>query len=139
LEPLRALRPEIDTFGRVPARSLVRLHMDPQGPTPAVSDSAALGNLPDEAIDAFLEQVGPGSTSSLLAAELRQLGGAVGRAPEEHGALATVDAGFLLFGVGIAATPEMAMQGQLDAHALTAALDPWSAGRRYLNFAENPV
>ncbi len=76
---LRALSPEIDTFARVPARSLVRLHMDPEGPTPAVTDSAMLGSFPDEAVDAFLSEVGPGSTSSLLVAELRQLGGALGR------------------------------------------------------------
>ena len=31
------------------------------------------------------------------------------------------------------------MQGQLDAHLLTRALEPWSTGRSYLNFAENEV
>jgi hypothetical protein len=30
LAPLRELRPEIDTFGRTPASSLVGLHMDPR-------------------------------------------------------------------------------------------------------------
>ena len=34
LAGLRALRPEIDTFARVPAKSLVRLHMDPEGGAP---------------------------------------------------------------------------------------------------------
>ena len=33
--PLRALRPEFDTMARVPAPSLVRLHLDPEGPAPA--------------------------------------------------------------------------------------------------------
>ena len=51
---LRALRPEMDTFGRVPAASLVRLHMDPEGGAPVVSDSAMLGCFPDAAVDAFL-------------------------------------------------------------------------------------
>jgi FAD/FMN-containing dehydrogenase len=136
---LRALKPEIDTFARVPARSLVRLHMDPEGPTPVVSDTAMLGSLPDEAIDAFLEQVGPGSTSSLLMAELRQLGGALGRHHEGGGALDRLDAQFVAFGGAVAATPEMAAQGQLDAHALMAALAPWANGRSYLNFAETTV
>ena len=31
------------------------------------------------------------------------------------------------------------MQGQLDAHQFTRALEPWSTGRSYLNFAENEV
>ena len=116
---LRGLGPEIDTFDRVPARSLTRLHMDPEGPTPAVSDGTLIGELGDATVDTLLEQVGPGSTSSLLSTELRQLGGALGRAPEGHGALATIDAAYAVFAVAVAATPEMAMQGQLDAHPLT--------------------
>ncbi|TQM65195.1 FAD-binding oxidoreductase [Humibacillus xanthopallidus] len=136
---LRGLGPEIDTFDRVPARSLPRLHMDPEGPTPAVSDATLLGELTDSTIDTLLEEVGPGSTTSLLSTELRQLGGALGRAPEGHGALGSIDAAYGVFAVAVAATPEMAMQGQLDAHQVTAALEPWSTGRSYLNFAENSV
>ena len=136
---LRGLGPEIDTFGRVPARSLTRLHLDPEGPTPGVSDARLLGELTDTAVDTLLEQVGPGSTTSLVSTELRQLGGALGRAPEGHGALGRIDAAYGLFAVAVAATPEMAMQGQLDAHQVTAALEPWSTGRSYLNFAENAV
>jgi hypothetical protein len=139
LSLLRGLGPEIDTFARVPARTLPRLHMDPEGPTPAVSDAALLGELNDAAIDTLLGEIGPGSTTSLLSTELRQLGGALGRAPEGHGALGRIDAAYGLFAVAVAATPEMAMQGQLDAHQVTAALEPWSTGRSYLNFAENAV
>jgi hypothetical protein len=47
LSALRDLRPEMDTFGRVPAPSLVRMHMDPEGPTPSVSNTAMLDGLPD--------------------------------------------------------------------------------------------
>src|SRR6476620_5842763 len=81
---LRELRPELDTFASVPASSLARLHMDPEGPTPGAGKSAMLGAMPDSAVDAFLAEVGPGSTSSLLAAELRQLGGALSR-PHPNG------------------------------------------------------
>ena len=56
LAGLRALRPEMDTFARVPAKSLVRLHMDPEGDAPFASDTAMLGSLPDAAIDAFLDR-----------------------------------------------------------------------------------
>jgi FAD/FMN-containing dehydrogenase len=136
---LRALRPEIDTFSRVPARSLVRLHMDPEGPTPAVSDTAMLGSFPDEAVDAFLAEVGPGSTSSLLLAELRQLGGALGRRHEGGGALDRLDAAFVAFGAAVAATPELAVQGEHDARRLMSGLRPWANGRSYLNFSESEV
>ena len=136
---LRELRPEIDTFARVPASSIVRLHMDPEGPTPGVSDSAMLGGLPDAAVDAFLAEVGPGSQSSLLMAELRQLGGALSRPHPGAGALPMLDGAFLLFNVAIAMTPEMGAQGLADAHKLTTAMADFANGRPYLNFAEGPV
>ena len=88
---LRALEPELDTFARVPAASIVRLHMDPEDPTPGVSDSTILADLPEAAIATYLEKAGPGSGSTLLAAELRQLGGALARPAE--GARRAADAG----------------------------------------------
>src|SRR6478735_4388671 len=54
LAGLRALRPFVDTFARVPAKSLVRLHMDPEGGAPFASDSAMLASFPDAAVDAFI-------------------------------------------------------------------------------------
>ena len=137
LAPLRALSPEMDTFARVPAASLSRLHMDPEGPTPAVSGSVLLDGLPEEAVDAFLAEVGPGATSSLLAAELRQLGGALGRPHHGAGALPRLDAAYAGFFVAIAATPDMAVQGLVDARRLEQALAPWSSGRTFLNFTES--
>ncbi len=139
LASLRALEPEMDTFARVPASSLVRIHMDPEGPTPATSASSMLARLPEEAVDRFLAAAGKGSGSTLLMAELRQLGGALGRQHPGAGALPQLDGQFLLFGVAIAATPEMEEQGQADASKLVDALAPYSNGRNYLNFAERPV
>jgi FAD/FMN-containing dehydrogenase len=139
LADLRALQPEIDTFARVPASSLSRLHMDPEGPTPGVSASTLLAELPEPAIESFLALTGRGSGSSLLAAELRQLGGALGRPAEGAGALPMLDGKFVLFGVAIAATPELAAQGHADAVTLVDTLRAYSSGRDYLNFAEAPV
>ncbi len=139
LAPLRALGPELDTFGRVPTRGLVRLHMDPEGPTPVTSSAAMLDALPEQAIQAFLREAGPTATTSLLLAELRQLGGALGRPHAGGGALSHLDGQFGLFAAAVAATPEMGAQGHADALRLTDALAPWSRGRTYLNFAEEPA
>jgi hypothetical protein len=136
---LRALRPELDTFARQPAASLVRLHMDPEGPSPFRSDSRMLGSFPDAAVDAFLDQVGPDATSSLLTAELRQLGGALARPQESGGVLSHLDGEFVSFAGGVAATPERGEAAHADATRLMSSLDPWSNGRQYLNFAENVV
>ena len=58
---LRELKPELDTFGRMPASAMVRLHMDPEGPTPVgVRARPCSDALPEAAVDAFLAEVGPG-------------------------------------------------------------------------------
>ena len=139
LAGLRAHRPFLDTFARVPAASLVRLHMDPEGGVPFASDSAMLSSFPDAAVDAFIAEAGPEATTSLLMAEIRQLGGALARPHEGGGVLAKFDAQFLTFGGGMAMTPEVGAQAHADAVRLTGALAPFATGRQYGNFAENPV
>jgi FAD/FMN-containing dehydrogenase len=139
LARLRALHPEMDTFARVPAASLSRLHMDPEGPTPAVGGSAMVARLDDAAISAFLEAVGPGATTSLLFGELRQLGGALARTAEGAGVVSRLDAEFVAFFVAIAATPELAAAGEASTDRALAALAPHLTGGQYLNFSERAV
>ncbi|HSO69124.1 MAG TPA: FAD-linked oxidase, partial [Arachnia sp.] len=139
IAPLRELSPELDTFARTPAAALTRLHMDPEGPTPAVGASTLLEGLDEGAIQAFLQAAGPGASTSLLAAELRQLGGALSRKAPDAGALSQIDGAYAGFFVAIAATPEMAEAGAVDTARLVDALAPWSTGSQYLNFAETPV
>jgi len=137
LAPLRDLHPEVDTFARVPVQALTGLHMDPEGPSPGVSNSAVLDAMPEAAIHAFLDQARAGS--SVLVHELRQLGGALSRTPAGAGALPTLPGAFLAFAAAIAATPEMAADGLRDTAAFARAMAPFGTGRSYLNFQENPV
>jgi FAD/FMN-containing dehydrogenase len=139
IRPLRELRPEIDTFGTVPATALARLHMDPETPLAALTDDRLLSALPPEAVEAFVRAAGPESDSTLTIAELRQLGGALARTPERHGVLPRLEGSFLLFACAIPNGTGTAVAGRVHAERLTAALDPWSSGRRYQNFAERPV
>ena len=139
LAALRDLEPEIDTFGRVPVQALARLHMDPEGPTPAVSNTALLTGMPEQAIRAFVRHAGPGTSSTLLVHELRQLGGALGRSDPAAGAMPMISGQFLAVGVGIAATPEMGAAGQRDADAFIGAMASFGSGRQYLNFVEHPT
>jgi FAD/FMN-containing dehydrogenase len=139
LAGLRGLGPELDTFARVPASSLVRLHMDPEGGAPFTSDAAMLGGFPAAAVDAFLAEVGPGIESPLLLAELRQLGGALARPHAGGGVLSHLDAEFLAFAGAMAVDAETTAAGHAAAARLTEALAPYANGRQYLNFAENPV
>ena len=87
----------MDTFARVPAQSLVRLHMDPEGGAPVASDTAMLGVLPRRRRSTRSStRSGRDVRTSLLMAELRQLGGALGRPHEGGGALSHLDAEFVV-------------------------------------------
>ncbi|MEA2383539.1 MAG: hypothetical protein QOH72_3510 [Solirubrobacteraceae bacterium] len=139
LAPLRALEPEIDMFASIPAAALSHIHMDPEQPVPGHGDGMVLDELTPAAIEALVAVAGPGSGSPLLSVELRQLGGAIGVPPAEHGALAKIGGAFALFAVGMKLTPEMGAAVEAHVDAVIAAMDPWDAGRRYLNFTERPA
>lgn len=139
LAPLRALAPEIDTFTRIPTTALVAVHMDPTEPAPAVSDHCVLDELPDESIDSFLAQVGPGTRSALLFGELRQLGGALARPAPNGGAVSSIQGAYALYALAIAPTPDAVAAGSAAAASLVDAMRPWSlAGAGLLTFCERP-
>jgi FAD/FMN-containing dehydrogenase len=136
LAPIRELGPQIDTMATIPAPALIHLHMDPPGPVPGKGDHRLLAELPAEAIDALVAAAGPQSGTPLLGVEIRQLGGALSRPAPGGGALDRVDAGYVMFAVGM--TPDAAA-GAAVRQGLDAVMDataPYDAGREYLNFAE---
>jgi FAD/FMN-containing dehydrogenase len=131
--PLRALGPVMDTIAQIPVEALSHLHMDPEQPVPGSGDGMALIDVDRDAVDAIVTTaVG----SPLLSVEIRQLGGAIARSRPEHGALACLDAPFILFAVGMAPTPEAARAVESTVRELRTALAPWEARRTYLNFAD---
>jgi FAD/FMN-containing dehydrogenase len=138
--PLRDLGPELDTFAMIPPAGLARIHMDPEGATPALGGAGLmLAELPDEAVDAFLAATGPGSGSALLMAEIRHIGGALARKPVGAGALSRFNGEYMTFAGGIPVTPEIAAAIHAGLATLTDALTPWDSGSAYLNFTEEKV
>ena len=76
--------------------ALARLTWIPEGPTPASADHTLLDSLPAEAIDALVDAAPVGQPESpLLVAELRHLGGALGRLAEGRGRAPKVDGAYL--------------------------------------------
>jgi hypothetical protein len=136
LAPLRALRPEMDTFHVAPAPTLPTLHLEPEDPTPAHVDSMLLADLPSEAVAALVEAAGPGSGSRLTYLEVRQLGGALGRPSPRPGALDRIDAAFLALGVGVEEDPVGQPVTEADTERTFAALAPWAAPSLYLPMVE---
>ena len=136
LGPLRALGPVNDTITTVPVPALSHLHMDPEQPVPGRGDGMMLARLPDEAIDALAETAGPGAAFPLTSVEVRHLGGEFGRPRPGHGALARLDADYMLFAVGSTPVPGLAGPVTAQVEAIKSALAPWAARHMYLNFAE---
>jgi hypothetical protein len=91
------------------------------------------------AIASLVDAAGPQSGSSLLLAELRQLGGALGRPAQDAGALAALDGDFALFALALAPEAASELAGRADARALISAMRPWLRGRRYANLVEVPA
>ncbi len=138
LAPLRALDPEMDTVGLAGPDILGRVHMDPEEPVPALTDHVLTGPLPPEAVDAFVNAIGPGSGSTLVSAELRQTGGALSRPAPDGGALDSLPGDYFAFGVASLMAPGAAAAARGDFDRLSAAMAPYDAGC-YFNFSERPT
>lgn len=136
LAPLRALGPVMDTFAEMPTAGLGMIHMDPPTPVPGVGDGLILDEMTEDTIDALLEVAGPGADVALLAVDLRQLGGVIGRPDPRGGAVDSLPGRYLAYAVGIAMGPEMAERLRQDLAAVRTALAPWTSGRDYSNFRE---
>ena len=139
IAPLREIGETImDTFAQIPAEGLCRIHMDPENPVPGIGHHQVLRDLPDDAIDAFAALAGLESQSPLLLTELRHVGGALGREDENGGALSHLDAGYLMFGIGLPMTPELGQAIVAHLDRFDEAMQPWAAEGGYFNFAERP-
>ena len=139
IAPLREIGdPIIDTFAQIPTSALSHVDMDPEQPVPGLVHSALIGELPDEAIDAFVEVAGVDSGTPLLLSSLRQTGGALSRPAENGGALDKLDGQFVLIGIGAVMDPSAADAVNAGLDRLHDAMQPWTVDGAYFNFTERP-
>jgi FAD/FMN-containing dehydrogenase len=132
--PLRAAGPVLlDRVAPMPLTGFAAIHADPVGPVSAYERTALLRELPDEAIEQLIALASPAPGSPRIFAELRNLGGALGRAPAVPNAIGHRDAAFTLFIAGVA-PPDQAQALRDREAALLSALQPWSTGGTYINF-----
>ncbi|HET8593020.1 MAG TPA: FAD-binding oxidoreductase [Solirubrobacterales bacterium] len=139
IKPIRKIGDRIlDTVATIPTNGLSRIAMDPEDPVPSMGHHAVLRELPDEAIEAFVGAAGPDAGSPLLLADLRHAGGALGRPAEGGGALAKLDAAFVMNGIGVPMDPKMAPAIEEGLDRLIDAMKPWVGEGGYFNFADRP-
>jgi hypothetical protein len=109
------------------------IHMDPKDPMPAWEKGLLLRELPAEAIDALLAVAGPQLDIPLIMAELRLMGGALGRPAAVPDAVAGRSGAFSVGVIG-PAVPELARVVPAIGRGVLAALQPWAASEKLVNF-----
>jgi hypothetical protein len=140
LRPLRAAGSAIlDTCDAMPAAGLVHVAGDPTVPVPALGDGFMIDALAADAAAVVAERIVEDALSPLSVLEVRHLGGALGRAPARHGALATLDGAFSIFASGVVATP--AARGDIEGRLseVRATLQPWTTPQALPNWGDRPV
>ncbi|MFJ9810809.1 FAD-binding oxidoreductase [Streptomyces sp. NPDC101158] len=137
LGPLRDVaRPLEDTWHVGGPADVPHAHMDPPGPVNVLGDHLLLRELGADGAAAFLAAADPGSASPLVAAELRQLGGAAAEPAAAGGALDHLDAAYAYMGAGLPDLfPAERIRERLT--AMRSALGPWDTGRTAPTFVES--
>ena len=114
------------------------MHIDPDQPVASLGDGLMIASLPDEAIDALVETAGMNAAFPLASVEVRHLGGKLGRHRRQNGALASLQAPYLMFAGSMIPTAELKAPTMAQVAAVEDAVTPWAAQHTYLNFSETP-
>ncbi|MCB9078871.1 MAG: FAD-binding oxidoreductase [Anaerolineaceae bacterium] len=127
-------KPVIDDFKALPFTQAAAISNDPVEPMAAMSSSAWLRELSDEAIDILIDHLKPANGSPLAFAEVRHAGGAIAR--PQATAYSNRDAQLSLQVVGAIFSPEshQALKGYVA--QFKQALQPYLTGQVYMNFLE---
>jgi FAD/FMN-containing dehydrogenase len=126
--------PLIDTFREMPVAEMDKISMDPVNPLGVIQHAELLSDLSPHAVDALVRVAGAGSGSPLIMLELRQLGGALARAPEHLDLLGS--GRFSINAIGATFTPEMEDSVKAHIARLVEATRPYQTGDTFINFME---
>ena len=134
VETLRAVAPPlIDMVRDMPFTESDSIHMDPVDPMPSWHDGLLLGSFPAEAADALLAAAGPDIDVPLIFAEVRHMGGALGRQPLVPNAVSGRNGAFSLFVLGPGVPPVVGAVQAAGARVIDA-LAPWQTTGKLFNF-----
>jgi len=134
IEPLRTLGPKTDTCDAKPYTRITEIHQDPKNPVSVHFRSALLRELDDEAVAELVALIDPSTPGGPFPGiELRQLGGALNRAPHRPHAVSTQGAAFHLW-LRIPAPPGQADAARKAGDDTMNRLRAWDTGARLPGF-----
>lgn len=138
--PLRALAPvHLDALGELPAAQMARIHNDPTEPGPGYGHGLMLDDVDERFVTTLLDLLGAGSELPVIAAEIRQLGGAVLREGAVPSAVGYRDFGYAMHLVGV---PDPSLfDAVLPAvfDRILGALAPWVSPHTTINWLDDPT
>lgn len=136
LAPLRAAGPVVrDTLRPVAPGEVGLLAEEPVDPVPAVLAGTRLHGFDDAAVEALVRVAGAGSGTPLLQVQLRHVGGALAR-ERVPAAAGTADEPYLLTGLTIVPSPDLAPLVSAALDQLFTTFAPWSTGTAPLTFLD---
>jgi FAD/FMN-containing dehydrogenase len=109
------------------------IHMDPKDPMPGWEKGMVLRELPADAVDALLATAGPQLDIPLIMAEIRLMGGALGRPAAVPDAVPGRSGAFSVLVLG-PAVPELARVVPAIGRSVLQAMAPWRAEESMVNF-----
>jgi len=137
LRPLRELgEPLMDTFQTTPCGEMDSISMDPTDPTASYGHVELLGDLSADTVTTLVEVAGAGSDTPLTSLELRELGGALARSPADLSPIGHSDSKFIMNGIGMTPTPEVAKRMQSYLAYVAESARSHETGATYVNFLE---
>jgi FAD/FMN-containing dehydrogenase len=126
--------PDVDDMRVIPYAAMDAISMDPPDPVGADVRVERLGELTPEAISALVEVAGANSGSPLVELEIRQLGGALSRTPDQPSAIGHRDSRFMMIVIGATPTPKVAKLVRAHHARVAEAMRPFATGATYVNF-----
>lgn len=137
LATLRAIGPLVDRVGEVPAAQVGSIYGDPDFPHAYVGDNVLLGELPADLLDAVRTLAGPAAPVPCVV-DIRHLGGAMARAPEEPNAVPFREATHILRVLSPLGEAGDAGPARAVHHEVFTAAAPFAVGRA-ATFGYGPV
>jgi FAD/FMN-containing dehydrogenase len=134
LTPIRnAATPILDSLEWLEYRHAGRISDEPTEPEPLVQDESLLSEFPAAAVDALLTAFDATSEAQLAVTEVRRLGGALAREPEQASPFSYRADAYSVLAIGFAPYGETAPVRAAAAGVLDAVAS-WSGGRTLANF-----
>ena len=129
LQPLRDLGGLLaDTFQMMPYSQSASISNDPTTPMPVWRRSAMLRELSPELVDTLVAVNGAESAHPVMVLEIRHLGGAMTRVPDESAAFSQRHAPFLMQTLCVMMSPEHAAMAKQSTQIVNQAIQPFTTG-----------